>query len=199
MHVVDKKITTDTAECHEELIMKPIPPFLKLGFWSPRLSHKGLLANACREIAWWYNGVLMGEYKKEPEITGANVDAQMERRTNHTLLELQKGDLLAFRFRNGSYHCYNHLSNLEVNGTITSSTDPWVETLFSRGHTDNWFMPDFVPVVKPDEISAAITDFTPLRPAMTSGYPDAPGDDNWQVPDGSEDHKVSNFYFRISL
>lgn len=197
--MVDNQLSSKTSECHEELLPKPIPPFLELGTWEPSISRNGMLENACREVAWWYNGILMGAYGKEPEITVANVDEQIERRTNHTLLELKKRDLLAFRFKTASYHCYNHLSSLSVNGTTTSTTDPWVETLFSRGHTENWYKPEFNPVVKGDESTAAVTDFTPLRPAMLSGDPDVPGDDNWQKPDGSEDHKISNFYFRITL
>lgn len=197
--MVDNRLSSNTSECHEDLVLKPLPPFLKLGTWDPSFSRKGMLENACREVAWWYNGLLMGLYEKEPEITAANIDAQIKRRTNHTLLELKKGDVLAFRFKNASYHCYNHLSSLNVNGTTTSTTDPWVETLFSRGHTDNWFLPTFNPTVKSDESTAAITDFTPLRPTLLSGDPDVPGVDNWKAPDGSEDHKISNFYFRISL
>lgn len=199
VNVVDRKFENETAECHEELLLKPVPPFLKLGSWSPSLSREGLLANDCRELAWWHNGVLMGHYGVEPEINGANVDAQLERRTNHTLLELKKGDLIAFRFRHGSYHCYNGISNLNVNGTTTTSADPWIETMFARGHSDNWFTPDFDPVVKTDEATAAITDFVPLRTTMLSGDPDPAGEDNWQEPDGSQDHKTSNFYFRMQL
>lgn len=198
INVVDERLSENTATCHEETAFKPAPPFLRLGSWAPSLSRKGMLANACKEIAWWHNGVLMGVYEKEPEITAANLEAQMDRRTNHVLLELQRGDVLAFRFKNGSYHCYNHISNLSIDGVELTTEDPSIETLYSRGHSTNWFMPNFVPVVK-DLADAAITDFTPLRKTMVAGEADNPGEDNWERANGSEDHKVSNFYFRIRL
>ncbi|CDF34735.1 unnamed protein product [Chondrus crispus] len=141
----------------------------------------------------------MGVYGKEPQITGANLGAQMVRRTKHVLLELQKNDTIAFRFKNGSYHCYNHFSNLNVNGVNVTTQESSIETLYSRGHTSNWFMPSFVPNVKQDLDEASITDFTPLRPTMSNGAPDVIGEDNWKAVDGSEDHMISNFYFRMTI
>lgn len=200
-HVVDGSIggSPNTA-CHEETHKVAGKGILELGSWTPRISRSGLLANACTRIAWWLNGDLMGNYGDDPVIDATNVDSEVLRRADHTLYELKSGDLIAFRYKTASYYCFNSQVILNVNGTVLDSATGAMSITFARQHTPDWFMPSFTPVFSPSESGATPTDFSPLRTNfLSSGLPITPGVDHWEAPDGSRDHALSNFYYRIQI
>lgn len=198
---IERMLTSETAECSEEIGLRPsVGIELQLGTFGLGISRKGLLANACNQISWYYNGEKQGEYGNTPVIDSGNLEAEYARRSSHTLYEFKSGDLIAFRFKNASYYCFTHYAEFDVNGTIvdrSSSGDPiW----FANAHSENWFTNDFVPTYGVREGDGPVTNFVPLRSTMLgSGRAIGKGEDLWQGDDGSADHQTSNWYFRIQL
>ncbi|CAN8065381.1 unnamed protein product [Agarophyton chilense] len=189
-----------TTYCRDEIDKAAARPIIELGSWSIGLSRRGLLENECKDLKWWHNGELVGEYGDSPAITAANVAREMQIRGMHTALELRRGDLLAFRLRNASYYCFTRTSTIRVNGQDLTLTDSSVSIMFARQHTENWFAPSFAPAVGQSEEIAGPADFVPLRTQLFSnGNPIVPGTDYWQLPDGTRDHERGNFYFRVQL
>lgn len=146
----------------------------------------------------------MGNYPSVPGIDEDSVDAQLVRREDHSLLELRPGDLIAFRFRESSYYCYNHLTEMIVNGTAMSSMSTGVTTYFSRKYTKDWFMPSYQldsSTTATDEEAAGPEKFVQLRRTkLTNGEVVVPGEDMWRPRrDSNADNRRSNWYFRVQL
>lgn len=197
--VLDSQTGQDTGDCHEEVAPRAKTWQLELGEWDLGLSRKGLLANACNQVSVWHNGYLLGSYGNDPVVTSSNLDEEYDGRTVHKALELKPGDVLAFRFKNASYLCYNSKSELRVNGTTLDTESTGVESYFSKGFTEGWNLPGFTPTFSPQESGASYKDFFPLRESLSTGTAVTPGDDLWEADDGSLDHHTSNFYFIIKL
>lgn len=196
----NRQVVGDTIPCHSEARLHAgNGERLRLGSFYPSYSRKGLLDGQCKQLAWWVDGNLIEVYGDD-EITESNVDEEMERRGNNTLFPLRPGSVVAFRFKHASYHCFNSFASLRVNGTAVDTNSPAIRVLFNRQHVENWSAPDANITFAEDELSADYKDFLPLRPqTLFDGTPIAFGRDNWKPPDGTEDHKLSNFYFRIEL
>lgn len=196
----NRQVVGDTTPCHSEnRLHAGNGERLMLGTFFPSYSRKGLLDGQCKQLAWWVDGTLIEVYGNE-EITESNVDEEMERRANNTLFPLRPGSVVAFRFKQASYFCFNSFATLEVNGTAVDTNSPKIRTIFSREHVHNWFATDANLTFAEDELTAATTDFLPLRSqTLFDGSPIVYGTDNWKLSDGTEDHKLSNFYFRIEL
>lgn len=186
------------------------PPVLRLGSLEIGLSRKGMVSNACNELVWFYNGEFMVNYGDEsnPEINCANVDYEIDRRANHTSIELKRGDLIAFRFKHASYHCFTSIAKFQVNGKRLSSMHKDVVIRYATKHTPGWHHPSFKPMYpKNNESVYNVTEeteepgvFVPLRREfLETGENIIPGKDYWHPPDGGRDHKLGNFYFRIQL
>lgn len=186
--------------CHKETRMSAgSRGKLILGSFLPKYSRKGLLNGNCKHLAWWVDGNMIRSYGTE-EVSADNVDEILNARANNTRFPLRPGSVIAFRFKNASYHCFNSFATVLVNGTKLDTNNPTVKVRFSRAHKLNWFAPDANIVYAEDESTAAVTDFVPMRRKMLfDGSDIASGKDNWKPPDGSEDHKRSNFYFRFEV
>ncbi|KAI0561324.1 hypothetical protein FGB62_87g047 [Gracilaria domingensis] len=200
----------DTYLCRNDTILVAEPPILRLGSVDIGLSRKGMLSNKCNELVLWYNGDLVVNYggKENPMITCANADEEIKRRSNHTAVELQRGDLIAFRFKHASYHCFTSIAKFRINGRYLTSMDDSVVVRYARQHSTNWFSPNFTPVYPENDMNLEnVTEatepssiFIPLRRKFfSSNETIVPGEDYWHPPDGSRDHAVGNFYFRIQL
>lgn len=134
------------------------------------------------------------------EVSESSVGEELDKRQNNTLLHLKPGSLIAFRFKGASYHCYNSMSTFMVNGTAMDTLNSTVSTRFARGFVSSWYLPSTALSYSDDEATAGTYDFVPLRTHMLSdGSLIRHGADSWKPPDGTEDHKISNFYFRIQL
>lgn len=168
----------------------------------------------CTYVAWFLNGKLMGNYKPPSSITAGSLSSELAIRQSHTLLELRPGDLIAFRFKDTSYHCYRHLTAFSIDGKVVDSTAAGFETRFARQHTDGWETPWFSPALDDVERSDNLASFVPLRKNQlpkTEGGSDVgpaiiPGADMWKAPanvaageEYDQNHKLSNFYFRIQV
>lgn len=184
--------------------------YLKLGEIHFALSEKGVLANACNQFAWFINGKLMGVYPKPTSLRPELYSTEYDQRSNHYLLELRPGDLIAFRFKDASYHCYKQLTILDVNGTATSSAALGFDTRFAREWSSNWEKKTFVPVLREEERDDNMRAFVPLRKytlPLTPGSSDVnkvvPGEDMWQPSTGpyadDPNHRLSNFYYRMKV
>lgn len=206
-HIKDRKaLIPDTSArsigssttCHEEFKSSADHPNITLGVFKPSYSRKGLEAKKCNKLAWWLNGELMGNYGEET--ADLDVDEILQQRAVNTLLELRRGDLIAFRFKASSYHCYNSYSTFIVNETSIDTKTSGVTTHFSRGFVPDWFTKDGKVTFASEEKNASITDFVPLRTnALLDNATIVFGDDSWARPGGSPDDAISNFYFRIQL
>lgn len=153
----------------------------------------------------------MGNYKPAGSMTSAKVDSEMKKRADHSLLELRGGDILSFRFKDTSYYCYTYLTQFTINGAAMDSTSAGFDTRFAREHTDNWFSPQFTPILADTEAKDNLKAFTPLRAKMLPkteqssvfGETIVPGKDYYQPPGSGDNydqnHKLSNFYFRIQI
>lgn len=198
--VADADKTKSEAACNQQTISAVAGRELELGSFTPRLSRKGVAANACNEIAWWHQGELMGNYKSIPDLTSAGVDDALAVRQDHSLLELRPGDVLAFRFRDASYYCYTHLSDLIVNATTLTTEDDGFEVLYARKFSKDWFLPNAAISIGVDESETDLTKFIPPRTTMFNGKGIVPGEDNWApASEGGEDHRASNWYWRIKV
>lgn len=173
-----------------------------------------LAIQRCTYVAWFLNGNLMGNYKPPASVTSSSLSTELAIRQDHSLLELRPGDLVAFRFKDTSYHCYRHFTAFSIDGKFVDSAAAGFETRFAREHTAGWEKPSFSPVLDDNERSDNLASFTPLRknqlpkteegsevgPAIT------PGADMWKPPanvaageEYDQNHKLSNFYFRIQI
>lgn len=189
-----------TATCHQEASKGTARPVLTLGNHTLSLSKKGMLANACQNLVWWHNGNYMKSWDTNPVIVGTNIEQELQERGTQTRMEYRPGDLIAFRFRATSYYCFNSYALLNVNATTLNTESTGVSMSFARKHSADWFKLDFPIIYNSNETAAEQTDFIPLRKKfLASGAAIIPGEDYWREPDGTEDHKISNFYFRIQL
>lgn len=184
--------------CHEDVADRAAGPILELGEWLLSLSRKGFSANACGQISLFHNGEALAEFTNNTVITPANVDDEFDKRTMHEHVELQTGDLLAFRFKDASYYCYNSLSGFTVNGNVLDTTTVGIKSHYATKYSPGWHLPSFTPTYSAQEAGSTPGDFIPLRTKMISGTPISPGDDVWKDED-SYDHHKSNYYFRIQL
>lgn len=186
--------------CRDEEIQNAGLPYIKLGSWTIGISRKALLENECKDLNWWLNGELMGEYGETPRINRFNVDSELQRRGTHTAIELKRGDLLSFRFRDASYHCFTHVSDIQVDGQLLRIGDTGLSITFARQFSQDWNEPSFTPNFANDEDLALPTDFLPLRTNFFSdGSTINAGWDYWTQPDGTRDHEKGNFYYRVQL
>lgn len=165
-------------------------------------------------MAWFLNGKLMGNYKPASSMSSGQLSSELATRQAHSLLELRPGDLVAFRFKDTSYHCYRHLTEFTIDGTAVDSTAPGFETRFAREHTDGWETKEFQPVLEEEERPDNLASFLPLRktqlPKLENGTETGdvitPGADMWKPPANvaagepyDQNHKLSNYYFRIQI
>lgn len=156
----------------------------------------------------------MGNYKPVDSMTSGKLSSELAARQAHSLLELRPGDLVAFRFKDTSYHCYRHLTEFSIDGTVIDSTAPGFETRFAREHTDGWETKNFIPILEEEERADNLASFLPLRktqlPKLENGTEVGavitPGADMWKPPSNvaageayDQNHKLSNYYFRIQI
>lgn len=187
-----------SASCSEKAGRSAHNQELILGVFNPGYSRKGLVAKQCNKLAWWHNGKLMGNYGDDT--ADDDVDDILEQRGTNTLMELRRGDLLAFRFKSASYHCYNSYSSFVVNGTSIDTNSPGVTSHFAKGFVADWYSQTGSVSFAPEEENAAVTDFVPLRKnALLDNSTIVFGNDLWKAPGGSQDDAISNFYYRIQL
>ena len=203
-HYVPDVMSPDgtTATCHQEAMkgVGGVGATVELGSHSISFSRNGLLANACQNLYIWHNGEVIASWDSNTETNSSNIDQHLEDREEALLIDYKPGDLLAFRFRDTSYHCFSGYAEFMVDGTKVDTSSTGVSATFAKQHSTNWFTKDFPVVFNSDESAASPTEFVPLRTHfLSNGDPIVPGVDNWRPPDGTEDHKNSNFYFRIQL
>jgi hypothetical protein len=188
---------------------------IKLGTIKFQLSSTGALANQCNYVAWFHNGKIMGNYKKEAAaVTDSTLPAVSAKREDHSLLELRPGDLISFRTKEASYHCYRHLTEFSVDGAAVDSTAVGFETRFAREHSEGWEKKEFKPVLAEVETKTNLKSFTPLRThrlpktetSTERGPAIIPGADMWRPPANTsageaydQNDKISNFYYRIQV
>jgi hypothetical protein len=53
-----------------------------------------MLANACTQVSWWHNGLIVQVDKREPMVSNTNVHDVSSARETHQTLELQPGVFL---------------------------------------------------------------------------------------------------------
>lgn len=176
---------------------------ISLGTFKIHISKNGVLADDCTQIAWWHNGILLGNHKLVPSMSALVVDTEHSKREDHSLLELRPGDLLAFRFKEASYYCYKHFSEMLVNGTEISTNTGVTTTHYSREYSQDWFLPSFTLTeanTAADESETDLKKFLPLRKTKFSGSPISNGTDHWEPRDDTNaDNKRSNWYYRIQI
>lgn len=178
---------------------------LKLGNITFHFSEIGMLAGKCNVLAWWLNGKKMGDYRHAGDVNSGNLKEYVTKFSKHSLLEIRPGDLVAFRFRAGTYHCYKHLTSFIINGRRIESTAPGFSTRFARQWTKNWFKKSFTPTLAEEETRQNLQSFVPLRKHMIKEtesdaeveiIPDA---DMFSTNYATANHQVSNFYYRIQI
>lgn len=87
-----------------------------------------------------------------------------------------------------------------VNGTNVDLNTGGVEMFYSRAFTTDWFEPKFSPVYGSGEEDPDLQKFLPMRTTKINGDPVSEDGDYFEPLDSSdEDHKPSNFYFRLTL
>lgn len=156
----------------------------------------------------------MGNYKPASSVSPGSLSSELATRQDHSLLEIRPGDIVAFRFKDTSYHCYNHLTVFNIDGIAVDSRTAGFETRFARAHTDGWETKSFSPVIDEVERDDNLASFIPLRknqlPKLETGTGVGPaiipGADMWKAPanvaageEYDQNHKQSNFYFRIQI
>ncbi|KAI0562470.1 hypothetical protein FGB62_59g025 [Gracilaria domingensis] len=189
-----------TAYCRDVTVQGAGNPEIRLGSLRIGISRRALERGECKELSWWQNGVLMGEYGVTPRINRFNLESELERRGTHTNVELRRGDLLAFRFADASYHCFTHMLNVQVDGDYRSLGHSSMSVRFARQYSRDWYDPLYTPTLSEDEDAAAPSDFLPLRTNFFSnGGLILSGWDYWREPDGTRDHMKGNFYYRVQL
>lgn len=180
-------------------------PQLALGSLRIHISRDGVASNSCSQIAWWHNGELLGNHnvlRKPLKHEKVDIDADVSVRERHTQVELQHGDLIAFRFLDASYYCFKHQVHFTING---SSFDKRATSImYSRQHSPNWFSPMLnmdSSNVGMDESEKDLRKFLPLRrQLLTTGEAIESGEDYWQPRDDKNaDHRIGDFYFRVQI
>lgn len=202
--VTPSDVSKSTAACKTSQAALVSGRDISLGTFKIHMSRKGMLANECGKLAWWLNGFLYGNRGSEPNVSEATVDVSVKDREEHALLELRRGDLLAFRFKESSYYCYKHLSEMLVNGTDISTASEGVSTRYSREYSSDWFLPSYVldeSNTADDETDLDLSKFLlPREKMLGSDTEIVPGVDYFEPRDDSDpDHKRSNFYWRIQI
>lgn len=197
-------ISLSTADCQTNSRAMVAGRDIVLGTFRIHLSKAGSGANDCTQIAWWHNGVLLGNRGLDPGMSTATIDNELAARERHSLLELRPGDVLAFRTKEGSYYCYKHFSEMVVNGTSITTSMASVTTHYSRGYTKDWFLPSYkltAANTAADESEPDRQKFLPLRTTkLASNEAIVPGQDYWKIRDDSNaDNKRSNWYYRIEI
>lgn len=180
---------------------------ISLGTIKIHISKAGIKANDCTQIAWWHNGILLGNRRLVDGITEANdavVTSEQIAREDHSLIELRPNDVIAFRFKEASYYCYKHLTEMVMNGTSIDTNMGFVSTFYAREFSTNWFLPSFElneSNTAQDETETDLKKFLPLRKnKLVSGDVLITGTDYWQPrDDANADNKRSNWYYRIHI
>lgn len=193
-----------TADCETAPVSLVDSREISLGTFKIHISREGILANDCTQIAWWHNGVLLGNHRLFGSMSSSVADAEQSKRENHSLLELRPGDLLAFRFKEGSYYCYKHLAEMVVNGVEITTNTGVTTTHYAREYSPEWFLPSYQLTeanTAADETEPDLKKFLPLRKTkLTDGTSIANGTNYWQPRDDTDaDNKRSNWYYRIQL
>lgn len=197
---------TSTCEFQENLSAGK--PYMLLGELHFAISPTGMLQNACTQFEWYLNGNEMGMYQRAKDMNPETYYAEYRKRSDHSMLELRPGDLIAFGFRDSSYYCYRYLTSVIINGTSFDSTAPGFNTRFAREWSQDWEKPDFQPVLSDVETSTNVNAFIPLRKYMlpSSNGPGqliTPGADLWKPSIGvyaaDLNHQTGNFYFRLQV
>lgn len=200
----DADTSQSTADCETAPVSMVTSLEISLGTFKIHISRPGIEANDCTQIVWWHNGVLLGIHNSSTDPLAATVDTKLAAREDHALLELRPGDLLAFRFKEGSYYCYKHLSDMLVNGTEITTSMAVTTTHYAREYSQNWFLPSFQLTAEntaADETETDLKKFLPLRQTkLTTGEEIIDGTDYWQSRDDTNaDNKRSNWYYRIQI
>lgn len=193
--------TLSQASCTSSISLPTASsPNISLGSIQFHLSRPGISSDSCSQFAWWHNGELLGNYGKIEN----GIDLETSKRQKHSMIELKKGDLLAFRFIDASYYCYKHFTEFIINGTSLNSNAQSVNTMYAREYSADWYLPHYELNVANTGLDESETDFTKFLPLrthlLTSGIRIVAGEDYWQVRDDTDDdHKRGDFYFRIQL
>lgn len=199
----DKNLPTASCSPSPQPLVSSIK--MSLGTLKIHLSTKGIAKDNCNQIAWWHNGVLLGNHKLNKKVvTGEELVVAQKQRQEHDKLELLPGDLLAFRIKDGSYYCYKHLTEFVINGTSANSEMLGFNTYYARKHSVGWYMPTYVlddTNTAEDESEEDRTKFLPLRLArLDSNETIISNVDYWEEVDQSKkDTKKSNWYYRIEI
>lgn len=200
LKVADADKDSDTAPCTSQQVTVTGNREISLGSLKLHISGKGAASNECLELAWWHNGELMGNYKPVDSLEASQVSEQLQIREQHSSMELRGGDVLGWRYRDGSYYCQKRRVEMVVNGTSIDLNTPGVQIMYSRAFSTGWFNPDFVPVVGENEEDSNIQSFLPLRTVMSDGTTVTPDGDFFQPFNSATiDHAAGNFYFRLVL
>lgn len=203
----DADVSLSVADCETSSRTMVSGQDISLGTLKIHISKAGVRANDCTQISWWHNGVLLGNRGVVNGISSANtatLNAELSAREDHALLELRPGDLIAFRFKEGSYYCYNHLSEMVVDGTKITSNMNVVTSYYAREFSQGWFLPSYKLTASntaADENESDLKKFLPLRSnKLVTGLGLIDGTDYWEPRDDSNaDNKRSNWYFRIQI
>lgn len=117
----------------------------KLGYFHPQFSDNGLLDQRCQVFAWWLDGVLQNNFVSPVEVTTANLAEVKASLSDWNNLPLRSGSVIAFRWKNDAYSCYNSISELNINGTVTDTTDTTaISHRFTYDYEQDWFATDYV-------------------------------------------------------
>lgn len=202
--VSDDDASKSTADCQTASRAMVASQDISLGTFKIHLSRSGVLANDCAQIAWWHNGILLGNRGTDSGMSEATVDIELAARRDHSLLELRPGDVLAFRTKEASYYCYKHFSEMVVNGTSLTTNMASVETYYAREYTTDWFLPTYkltAENIAADETETNLKKFLPLRKTkLASNEAIIAGNDYWEPRDDANmDNKRSNWYYRIQI
>lgn len=200
----DADVSKSVADCVITEFPLVVGREITLGTLRFHFSRPGILSNDCAQVAWWHNGELLGNRKTVSNMSSATIDQELKAREEHSLLELRPGDLIAFRFKESSYYCYKHLTELVVNTTAVRSDEAGFITHYAREFSLDWFLPTFVLTAQntgEDESEQDKKKFIPLRTKKQSSNTILNnGTDYWEPRDDSNaDNKRSNWYFRIQI
>lgn len=210
--VSEAAIKPAEAPCNTTVAKKVTAPTLKLGMMNLSISESGVQADKCNKFIWYHNGNLRGDWTNEGyfSLSANDTAAALADRAVHTLLELLPGDLLAFQFTDASYYCYKNLAAISANNLNITTDMVGVQTYYAREPSDYWFAPNFTMNAttlgngtEESEIDRA--KFLVPRKFMLDNTTDGsltpvvPGTDYWQPDDGSADHAVANWYWRIHI
>lgn len=187
--------------CKETSVLVAKSAEIELGGWIGKFSVAGLLSGYCTEFSWWLNGEEMLALPKG-SVSEKSLNAELQARSVHLLIDIRPGDLVAFRFRGGSYFCQNSFYIFNVNGTTQtiSNLQNQEKIRFAREYSTGWNQPWYVPQLGTSEHTAEAWHFVPLRTKFFfNNSVIEPGVDYYRPDDGSRDHELTNFYFRVQL